>query len=113
MQVPAAAPVCKLSSVNLSKVAEPTFHVSRFYPTITRCDAPFTLVWQVNTIHRFPFVSRQQLAIGISASLCVHCPSVEFSTEMLEFELAHVARTSDEDSLAQTRMERSNTNSWY
>ena len=47
MQVPAAMPICKLSSVNLSKVAEPTFHIARFYPTITRCNAPFTLVWQV------------------------------------------------------------------
>ncbi|KAK9864972.1 hypothetical protein WJX84_011314 [Apatococcus fuscideae] len=46
-KVPAAMPICKLSSVNLAKVAEPTFHIARFYPTITRCNAPFTLVWQI------------------------------------------------------------------
>ena len=74
VQVPAAPPICKLSSVNLARVADPTFHIARFYPTITRCDAPFTLVWQVR------LCLPPKAVLWILARLCLPIPRAASGT---------------------------------
>ncbi|KAK9821914.1 hypothetical protein WJX81_003424 [Elliptochloris bilobata] len=40
-------PECRLESVNLVVVAEPTFHIARFLPSIRDSPAPLTFVWHV------------------------------------------------------------------
>ena len=38
----------KLVSLNLVSLKEPTFHISRFLPSIRDSKAPFIFVWQVH-----------------------------------------------------------------
>ena len=46
-QVLPERPECRLASVNLVAVAEPTFHIARFLPSIRDSSAPLTFVWHV------------------------------------------------------------------
>jgi len=46
-QVLPERPECRLASVNLVSVAEPTFHIARFLPSIRDSPAPLTFVWHV------------------------------------------------------------------
>jgi hypothetical protein len=43
------APVCELVSLNLVTVAEPTFHIARFLPSVRDSKAPLLFVWHVRT----------------------------------------------------------------
>lgn len=49
-QVLPERPECRLASVNLVVVAEPTFHISRFLPSIRDSPAPLTFVWHVRAL---------------------------------------------------------------
>ncbi len=46
-QVLPERPECRLASVNLVSVAEPTMHIARFLPSIRDSPAPLTFVWHV------------------------------------------------------------------
>ncbi|KAK9818359.1 hypothetical protein WJX72_011272 [[Myrmecia] bisecta] len=54
-KIPAPEPACRLSSVNLMAVDEPTFHIARFLPSIHNQRAPFTFVWQIMVPGKTPY----------------------------------------------------------
>lgn len=47
LQVLPDAPVCSLVSLNLLSMAEPTFHIARFLPSIRDSKAPLHFIWHV------------------------------------------------------------------
>lgn len=48
MQVLPDAPVCSLISLNLVSLAEPTFHIARFLPSVRNSKAPLLFIWHVS-----------------------------------------------------------------
>ena len=79
LQILPDAPVCALVSLNLVTVAEPTFHIARFLPSIRDHPAPLLFVWHVRAQqHRPPLPCSSALrhcCAGMLASGS-HCAGV-------------------------------------
>lgn len=52
-QVLPDATVCSLVSLNLLSLAEPTFHIARFLPSVRDSKAPLLFIWHVRPSHQF------------------------------------------------------------
>lgn len=56
VQVLPDAPVCSLVSLNLVSLAEPTFHIARFLPSVRESKAPLLFIWHVSSCIHHSFV---------------------------------------------------------